>query len=338
MAQRIADELGGDVHDLDHAVVVHAGGPDHAQRAHHLAVELVGRADHGQLLERHDLAFTADVDAHAFRLAGKIQQPEDLGLLLEQVEGAAQIAHVAGEIADRQQVALARDDNILLGAGHGFRADVDGRLHERGNLAAQQLHLALEALAHLFHRQARVVAVEEVGGFDQLRGRVVHVGEDDAVLHVTVGRYDDDQKAPLRQPHEFDVLEHRGAARHQHHPHELGKAGQQVGGVGDDFLRLLGHELGRHDIGTVCSEHGVHEQPVAPGGRNAARRGVRADDQPQVFEVSHHIAYRGRRQFKPRRTRQGSRAHRLAVSDITLDQRFEQQLGTFVEHVMILMM
>src|SRR5256885_11445864 len=35
-----------------------------------------------------------------------------------------------------------------------------------------------------------------------------------------LGRYDDDQKAPLRQPHEFDVLEHRGAARHQHHRSE----------------------------------------------------------------------------------------------------------------------
>lgn len=182
------------------------------------------------------------------------------------------------------------------------------------------------------------MAVEKVRCLDQLRGRVIHVGEDDAVLHVTVGRDDDDQKAPLRQSHEFDVLEHRGTARHQHHAHELGKAGQQIGGVGYDFLRLLGHELGRHDICTVRREHGVHEQPVAPGGRNAAGRGVRTDDQPQVFEVSHHIAYRGRRQFKPRRTRQGPRAHRLAVSDVTLDQRFEQQLGTFVEHVMILMM
>ena len=85
-------------------------------------------------------------------------------------------------------------------------------LHQRGDLAAQRFDLALQALAHLIQRQAGVVAVEEVAGLDQLALCVVARGQDDAVLHVAVGRHQDHQHAPLAQAQELDVVEHAGLA------------------------------------------------------------------------------------------------------------------------------
>ena len=97
VAQRVTHQLGRDVHDLDHAVIGHTRGADHAQRADALAVDLVGGADDGQFFERHYLAFAADVDAHALGAAGDVEQAQQLGLLLEQVESAAQAERVYRE-------------------------------------------------------------------------------------------------------------------------------------------------------------------------------------------------------------------------------------------------
>ena len=41
------------------------------------------------------------------------------------------------------------------------------------------------------------MGIQKVGGLDQLRLGVVHVSEDDAVLHVSFGRNDDDQESAL---------------------------------------------------------------------------------------------------------------------------------------------
>ena len=71
----------------------------------------------------------------------------------------------------------------------------DSSLHERRHFAVQAFDLRLEALAHLLHRQPGIVRVQDVGGFHQLVGCVVHIGEDDTVLHVTLGGDDDDQQA-----------------------------------------------------------------------------------------------------------------------------------------------
>ena len=172
-AQRVADQPRRDVDDLDHAVVGHARRADHAQRADDLAVDLVRRRHDRQLLERHDLALAADVDAHALGAAGHLEQAHQLRLLLEQVEQLAQAAHVAGEVLHRQQVALAGDHDLLLALGHRLAAGLHRRLHQRRDLAAQRVDLGLQALAHLLDRQAGVVRVEVVAGLDQLRLRVV---------------------------------------------------------------------------------------------------------------------------------------------------------------------
>src|SRR6218665_1062844 len=180
--------------------------------------------------------------------------------------------------------------------------------------------------------------VQEMGGFDELRLRIIDIGEDDPVLDIALGRDDDDQKAPLRKPQKLDVAEHRTAARRYHHPHELRQAGEQLRRIGDDLLRLLGRQFGRGQRVALHRQHGVDKQPVAARRGSAACRCVRAGNQPQIFQVGHHMADRRRREVDPGRLRQGSGAYGLRIGDIALDQGFEQQLGTVIQHGGILMM
>ena len=71
---------------------------------------------------------------------------------------------------------------------------------------------------------------------------------------------------------------------------------------------------------------GVDEKAIALGRRNPARGRVRAGDEAHLLEVGHHIAYRRRRKLQSRLPRQRTRAHRLAVGDVALDQRLQQVL------------
>jgi hypothetical protein len=215
---------------------------------------------------------------------------------------------------------------------HGVGAGVDGGVHQLHDLAAQFLDLGLQPLPDLLDRHAGEVRVDVVGGFDQLLLRVVRRGEHHPVLHVALGRDDDEEDALFRQPQELDVAEHRRAAGRHHHADELRQVGEQLGRVGDDALRLVGRQAGRGELLALHREHGVDEKAVAAGRGDAPGGGVGTGDQPQVLEVGHHVADGRRRQFQPRSPRQGARAHRLAVGDIALDQRFQQQLGTVIEH------
>ena len=62
----------------------------------------------------------------------------------------------------RQQVALARNDHFVLVFGQRLGADLNGRLHERGDFALQADQLLLHPAAHLLNGHARVVGVEEI--------------------------------------------------------------------------------------------------------------------------------------------------------------------------------
>ena len=64
---------------------------------------------------------------------------------------------------------------------------------------------------------------------------------------------------------------------------------------------------------------------------------MRTGNQPQFLQVSHDIADGGRGKFQPE-ARDSVREPTVALFDIALDQRFEQQLGTVIQHGMILMM
>ena len=109
-----------------------------------------------------------------------------------------------------------------------------------------------------------------------------------------------------------------------------------MGRVGDDFLRLLGRQLGGHQGLALGGEHGIDKQAVAPGRGDAACRGVRAGNQAQLFEVGHDVADGRWRQLQAGRARQRARADGLTIGDITFYQHLEQQLGAIIEHPGIL--
>ncbi len=104
MTQRVADQFGRDVDNLNHPIVSHAGGADHAEGSHDHTVHLIWRTDDRQLLEGDDLTLPTNVDAHPVGLTGYIEQAHQLRLLLEEIERASQVIEVTREITDRQQV------------------------------------------------------------------------------------------------------------------------------------------------------------------------------------------------------------------------------------------
>jgi len=134
------------------------------------------------------------------------------------------------------------------------------------------------------------------------------------------------------------VPEDRGPARRHHHADELRQAGQQVGGVGNHLLRLLGSERMRRDVLALHRQHGIDEQSVALGGGNAPGRGMWAGNEAQILQVRHDIADRRGREFQPARARERARTYGLPVLYVALYQRFEQQLGACIQHAIILVM
>ena len=213
-----------------------------------------------------------------------------------------------------------------------------GGLHQRGDLGPQGLDLVLEHLAHLVHVHAHIVAVQKVRRLGQLRLGVVHAGEQHPVLHIALGGHDDDQHPFFRQAQKLDMPENRAAPRCHHHAHKLRQAGQQVGRVGEHFLRLVGGQRLLAKALRLHRQHGVHKQAVAPRRGNASGRGVGADDQAQLLQIGHDVADGGGRQLQAGRLGQGAAAHRLPVSDVALDERLEQHLGAVVKHEIILVM
>ena len=300
---------------------------------------MVRRRHHRQFLDRHDLAFAADIDMHALGLARFIQQPHQQRLLLEQVKGTTQLRHVGGKIADRQQVAFAGNHHVLLRSRlHGLGAGLDRRLHQAGNFATQTFDFGLEARPDLLHRHAAVMRVQVVGSLDQLALVKVGFGEQHAVLHIAIGRDDDHQDAFFGQAQEFNMAEHRAATRAHHHANELRQAGQHVGRAGNHFLGLFGRQrqLRRNilQLAWLHRQHGVHEQAQATAGGNTPGRGMRAGDQAQAFQVSHDVADGGGRQLQPRGLRQGAGTNRLTVCQVAVDQGFEEQFRAFIQHGM----
>ena len=72
MAQSVAHQFRGDVHNMNHPVISHACRTNHTERANHLAVNFIRSAHDGEFFNRHDLAFAANVDTHALGLGRNI--------------------------------------------------------------------------------------------------------------------------------------------------------------------------------------------------------------------------------------------------------------------------
>ena len=181
------------------------------------------------------------------------------------------------------------------------------------------------------------VLVDVVRRLGELAVRVLAVGMQDPVLHIALGRDDDQQHALVGEPQELDLLEARAAARRHHHPGELRQVRQQVRGLRQHALRLVGVEpavqpLGVLDLERLDSDQPVDEEAVASGRGDAAGRGVRAGDQSEVLEVGHHVADGGRRQVEPGVARERAGADRLAVGDVPFDQCLEESPSAGVQH------
>jgi len=210
-----------------------------------------------------------------------------------------------------------------------LHANIDRALHEGGNFSAQVVHLQAQTVFDHIERQPGVVGVEEVGRLGQLAGAEVGVGVDDAVLHVAIGRHNDDQHPTLGQAQKLNVAKRCTALGHHDDTDKVRQAGQEVGRIADDALRLVWQQRGGHigrEVQCIAphGEHGVNEQAVTLGCGYPPCRGVGAGNQTQLFQVAHHVADGGGRQVKSRSLGQGAGTHGLAVGDVALDQSPEE--------------
>src|SRR6185295_7406048 len=102
----------------------------------------------------------------------------------------------------------------------------------------------------------------------------------------------------------------------------------------DDALRVVRVELvlelmqlARVDL--LHDQQRIDEEAIAERRRYAPGRGVGAGDETHFLQVGHHVADRGGRQVEPGVARQGPRADRLALGNVALDQRFQQDLRAY---------
>src|SRR6478609_1202069 len=79
------------------------------------------------------------------------------------------------------------------------------------------------------------------------------------------------------------------------------------------------------------SASSVDEETEAHLGWKPARRSVGREDEPELFQVRHHVADGGRRQRNRQQALQISRTDRLAGRQITLDDLTENLARTLVE-------
>ena len=179
------------------------------------------------------------------------------------------------------------------------------------------------------------MGIDVVGRLVEGGWRVVAVELQHAVVHVALGRDQDEQHAPGREPQELDVPEGAAAALGGDHTGKGRKLREQPGGLGQDLAGLLGHQGPLHLAGLaglqgLDGEQRVDEQPVATRGGHATAGRVAVGNQAMLFQIGHDVADGGRRQVQARVLRQRARAHRLAVDDVVFDEGLEQDSGAFI--------
>src|SRR6266404_2876119 len=118
LGESAGEKLGGDVDDRDDAVVGHARRPDDAHGADHFAVDLVRCGDDAYIIRRAEARFAADEDLHALAAQRHVEDLQQRGLALEELEELAQPPHVLRQVLEAQEVALARDHVLLVALGH----------------------------------------------------------------------------------------------------------------------------------------------------------------------------------------------------------------------------
>ena len=292
--------------------------------------------------EREELVLGADEDVHALAALGEAEQLDQVTLGFEVREQLADALEVFEAADVLQQIGLAAHDQALVVAElarPGGKPRLDHLLGELVELGLGRGQLPFDRGPGLGQGQAANVGVEIVGGLDEARRRQTGGQVDHAVLDALVVADQHHQRLAGLQRHELDVLEpahllvgkdHAGAGR---------QAGDHLAGVGEHLLdRLLapdpelGLDLAALVVGEVADlEQPVDEQPEAHLGRQPARRGVRGVDQPQMLQIRHDVADRGRRQGHRQMPRQIARAHGIAGRQIALDDLPEDGARALVE-------
>src|ERR1051326_3791140 len=320
------------------AVAGRARGPDHADGANDLAVDLVRRAHHAHVVRGAHARLAADEDLHALSAQRQVEDLDERALALEQLEQLLQARHVLRQLLHREQVALARDDVLLVALSDRLVAGLERDREEANHVVLDLAQLAVQALAHVLEALPGVVLVHEVRRLDQLRRHELALGEEDAVLHVALGGDHDQEDALLRKAQKLDVAEReRPAPRRHDHARELRELGKELRGGGHHALRVVRMQLGLEllqlaRLELLHDEQGVDEEAIAERRRHAAGRRVGARDEAHLLEIGHRVADRGGRKNEPRIVRRRARADRLAFGNVALDQGLEQDLGALVEH------
>ena len=231
-----------------------------------------------------------------------------------------------------QKVVSAREHVVLGMLAHRLVAGIQRQGHQLRHVFAQLAQFLVDAPLDLVESQPGEVLVQEISRFHQFRGLVSPVGDDDAVLHISIGCDDDEQDALLRQAQEFNVAESGGPALGRHH--HAGKArqvGEQMRSLGDEFLRVvrlqLAFQLADFDlVQRPDLEQRIDKEAVAARRRNPARGRVRAGDEAEFFQVRHDVADAGRAQFEAGKPGKRARTNRLTIGNIALDEHFQQAL------------
>src|SRR3954465_5062334 len=76
---------------------------------------------------------------------------------------------------------------------------------------------------------------------------------------------------------------------------------------------------------------GIDEEAQPQFGRQPSSRCVRRPNEPELLEVRHYVAHRGRRQRYRQDAREVARADRLAGRQIALDDRTENLARALIE-------
>ena len=247
----------------------------------------------------------------------EISSRRGIWVLLEQVEGAPQMAHVARKITHRQRVALAENTT----------SSCDSDMACEPTFTAACISVAISPRSLITssfrrsrtcnsHGQAGVVGVQEVGRLHQLRRVPVGLGERSPRFCIAIGRDGDHQQAALGQAQKLDMPKHRGAARRHDPTDELRQVGQQAAALAITFAAVRACSCSGPAAAPAHGEHGVDEQAVARAPWNAPAEvwGWRSG---QLLQVSHHVAYGGGDNFRPMPAT-GSGTHRLPIGDASV--------------------
>ncbi len=131
-----------------------------------------------------------------------------------------------------QQIVFTGKHVVLRVLVHHLGAGLERLGHQSRHVLAQLAQFVLDAGLDRVECHPGEVLIQEIGGFDKFRGLVCAIGEDNAILNITVGGDDDQQDALFRQAQELHVSERGAPALGRHyHAGEAGEIGKQVRGL-----------------------------------------------------------------------------------------------------------